>query len=201
MEGPAFSVLQATTWTCFIPSMADEREGTGQDGQQSDGAGRTAAIVPSRSGGPLVPSDEAGIALQGSWKGWHLSATGLYAGAGVGTLSLVGLLTLGNPLGNPQQFILAMLACFAAGGFFIALATRRQLSLALHMAEAFRTEMNRLADRKEEVERRFLERRLSSRTSAPDTPTPPNTPPPPETTTPKGNGSDKGKGKAKGAKS
>lgn len=114
----------------------------------------------------LARSEYSGLAVGGRWRGWDLRATGLYAGAVLAAAGTIGSLLWAEPLADPRHFVLTMLACFISGAFFSVGSTHGRLQDALRSKEDFRLEMNRIAERNQELERIILKTRLSSLTPA-----------------------------------
>lgn len=114
----------------------------------------------------LARSEYSGLAVGGRWRGWDLRATGLYAGAVLAAAGTIGSLLWAEPLADPRHFVLTMLACFISGAFFSVGSSHGRLQDALRAKEDFRLEMNRIAERNQELERIILKTRLSSLTPA-----------------------------------
>ena len=119
-------------------------------------------MLPEGSTRSITPSGQSGFSLHGRWKGLDLRATGLYGAASLTAIVLICFLVWLEPFKNAQHFLLTMLACFVAGSFFSAGMFHGRLRDTLKSKDEFRQEMNRMAERNQELERVVLKNRLSS---------------------------------------
>ncbi|WP_437502315.1 hypothetical protein [Sorangium sp. So ce1099] len=124
--------------------------------QQSDSA------LARQSTSSLAPPERHGFAVDGTWKGWNVRATGLYGGTFLCAAAIVALVKWTDPMKEPKDFILVMIACVVSGAFFTAANMHGRLEDALKTKEDFRKEMERIAERSRRTEDLFLQNRLSS---------------------------------------
>jgi hypothetical protein len=133
-----------------IAAMATEQVSTGAGERVLPTDASTRSFTPS------------GFAVHGRWRGLDLRATGLYGAGALSAAVLICFLVWLEPFKNAQHFLLTMLGCFVAGSFFSAGVFHGRLQDTLRSKDDFRQEMNRIAERNQELERIILKNRLSS---------------------------------------
>jgi hypothetical protein len=131
--------------------------------QDQISTGAAQRLLPAEgSSRSFTPSGQSGLAMHGRWKGLDLRATGLYGAGALSAVVLICFLVWLEPFKNAQHFLLTMLGCFVAGSFFTAGVFHGRLQDTLKSKDDFRQEMNRMAERNQELERIILKNRLSS---------------------------------------
>jgi len=109
------------------------------------------------------------VDLPGAQAQWTFRSTGLYAGAATAGAALAGELIWLQPTANTQHFLLMAITIFVCGAFVSAALLSGRLADALSEKENYRTEMNRIAREKRELESLILHARLSSDSPPPET--------------------------------
>lgn len=130
------------------------------------GDGGGASKGPAAAGG-LAKRPEASIGTHAKlerkgWGSWTIEAKGLYAGAVIAALSLVGIMVWLEPLKNAQHFNLALIATFAAGLLVSAIVGGARLRDAMERGDEYRAELQRVSAEKSVLENRILQNRQSS---------------------------------------